>query len=212
MTPSKNRGLCVLVTLAALSVGAQAQTYSFTPFETGGISDPNSLTPISLNATLSQSGTSVDVVITNDSIPSNGWVTPWKPTVTKIAFDDEINLLPAPTYSNTPPIVEFHVDNTVNIPGSNNIGFNTTYGFRADPPPTTIGLDPGEQFTVTFGNTSIKELKKAINSGDVRIALHVQQIGENAEDSASYVTMVPEPSSVMLIGLAGFAGLLRRKR
>lgn len=210
MTPLRKRGLSLLLAVAALSTSAFAQTYTFSAFETSGISDPDLLIPINLNATLSTNGTSVDVTISNDSTPGDGWITSEIPTITKIAFDDDAGLLPKPTYSNNPPTVVFNADDTVNIPGSNNIGFATTYGFTADPPPTYTGIDPGEHFVVSFENTDIKDLRKAISSGDIRIAIHVQQIGEN--DSASFVSVVPEPSSAMLIGLASLTCLLRRKR
>jgi len=210
MTPLIKRGLNLLA-IATLVTSAQAQTYNFTAFETGGISDPNSLTPINLNATLSQNGTSLEITITNDSAPGDGWVTSTVPTITKIAFEDDNRLFPSPTFANTPPNVVFNANNSVNIPGSNNIGFMTTYGFTADPPPTTTGIDPGEQFVLSFSNTTVASAIKAINSGELRIGLHVQQIGEN-DGSASFVTTVPEPSSMLLIGLAGFVGLLRRRR
>ena len=211
MTPLKKWGICSLLAITALSTSAFAQTYNFTAFETGGISDPTSLSPIKLKATLSQNGTSLDVVITNESQPGDGWVTSSVPTVTKIAFDDGAGVLPSPTFANNPPNVVFNADNSVNIPGSNNIGFVTTYGFNADPPPTTTGIDPGEQFIITFANTSVSDAVKAFEGGALRIAAQVQQIGRN-DESASFVTVVPEPSTTLLASMAGMLVLLRRKR
>ena len=118
MTPLLKRGLGLLSILTALSLGAHAQSYNFTAFETDGISNPADLDTINLNATLLQNGTSVDVIISNDSTPGDGWVTSEVPTITKIAFDDDSGLLPSPTFANNPPDVVFNTDNSVNIPGS----------------------------------------------------------------------------------------------
>lgn len=201
----------IFLAAATLCTSIQAQTYNMTAFETGGISDPDVLTPININATLSQNGTSLDVTISNDSTPGDGWITSTVPTVTKIGFDVDGVGLPTPTFANNPPNIIFNADNSVNIPGSNNISFNTTYGFKADPPPTTTGIDPGETFVVTFANTTVAQAVKAIHDGDMRIAVHVQQIGKN-DQSASFVTVVPEPTSAMLVGLAGLLSLVRRRR
>ena len=140
------------------------------------------------------------------------------PTITKIAFDDDNGTLPSPSFANTPPSVAFHANDSVNIPGSNNINFDTTYGFSADPPPTTTGIDPGEQFVISFGNTSVVDIILAMSSGELRIGVHVQQIGNN-DGSASFVTTtsgpvtsVPEPSSALLLSFAGLSCLMRRKR
>lgn len=211
MKPYQRWGFSLIAAAAAALSPAQAQTYSFTAFETSGVGDPGALAPIQLNATLSQNGTSLDVIISNDSQPGDGWVTSTVPTVTKMSFDDDAAILPAPTFANNPPNVAFHTNNSVNIPGSNNIGFDTTYGFSADPPPTTTGIDPGEQFVVTFANLTAAEFANAVENGDLRIATHVQQIGKG-DWSASYVTQVPEPSSALLVGLGGVLALVRRRR
>ena len=206
-----NKWATSLLAAASTCACLQAQTYSFTTFETGGVGDSGALAPIQLNATLSQNGTSLNVIISNDSQPGDDWVTSTVPTVTKISFDDNASILPSPTFANNPPNVVFHANNSVNIPGSNNIGFDTTYGFSADPPPTTTGIDPGEQFVVSFANLTADEFAKAVNSGDLRIAMHVQQIGKG-DWSASYVTQVPEPSSSLLVGIGGILTLIRRRR
>lgn len=72
-------------------------------------------------------------------------------------------------------------------------------------------IDPNESLRITFSNSSVDTLVTSVRSGDLRIATHVQQIGIN-DDSAAYVTSIPEPSSTFLLGLAGFAPLARRKR
>lgn len=203
-----------LASLAFLFTSAHAQTFSFCVFESSDISDTSLLTPIHINATLTQNGDAVAILIMNDSIPGDDWVTSEVPTITKIAFDDDSGLsLPAPTFSNGPPDVIFGVDNSLNIPGSNNIGFTTTYGFTADPPPTTTGLDPGEALLVSFADTDIAALEQAINNGDLRIAVHVQQIGSaSTDDGASFVNKIPEPSSTILMGIAALIGISVRKR
>lgn len=202
-----------IVSLAFLFTSAHAQTFSFCVFESSDISDTSLLTSIHINATLTQNGDAVDILIMNDSIPGDDWVTSEVPTITKIAFDDDSGLsLPTPTFSNAPG-VSFGIDDGVNIPGSNNIGFTTTYGFTADPPPTTTGLDPGEALLVSFADTNIAALEQAMNNGDLRIAVHVQQIGSaSTDDGASFVNKIPEPSSTILMGIAALIGISVRKR
>lgn len=204
----------VLASLVFLFTSAHAQTFSFCVFESSDISGTSLLTSIHINATLTQNGDAVDILIMNDSIPGDDWVTSEVPTITKIAFDDDSDLsLPAPTFSNSPPDVIFGIDNSLNIPGSNNIGFTTTYGFIADPPPTTTGLDPGEALLVSFADTNIAALEQAMNNGDLRIAVHVQQIGSASTDyGASFVNKIPEPSSTILMGIAALIGISVRKR
>lgn len=106
--------------------------------------------------------------------------------------------------------VSFVSDGNLNLPGGNNIGFDVETAFTAVPPPTLYGLDPGESIVFLFSNTAYDALVASLVSGDFRIAMHVQQIGINGQDSAAFVN-VPEPTSAML-GLLGTLLLMRRRR
>jgi uncharacterized protein (TIGR03382 family) len=71
-------------------------------------------------------------------------------------------------------------------------------------------LDPGESVVFLFSGTVYDALVASLVSGDLRIAMHVQQFGSSGQDSASFVN-VPEPTSAVL-GLLGALVLLRRRR
>lgn len=185
-----------------------AFTYDFSVFENADDAD---VSPISIQGTLTQNGDDVDLTISNTS--SGGWATNDIPTITQIAFDDANGQLDSTGASATTD-VEFAANDST-LPGGNNIDFETTFGYKAVPPPTTKGIDPGESYTVTIGNIdtsqlTVADLQQLIELGDLSVGLHVQQVGADGEFSVSYV--IPEPSSAMLMSLAGFAIFLRRKR
>jgi hypothetical protein len=98
----------------------------------------------------------------------------------------------------------------MNLPGGNTIAFVTDYGYDANPPPTKLGIDPGEALVLKFINTPLAAFTGASGS---RIGLHVQQIGDCFADSATFIntTVVPEPATLSLVALSGLA-LFRRRR
>jgi len=93
-----------------------------------------------------------------------------------------------------------------NLPGGNNITFNTAQSFKANPSPVKNGIDVGESLIFQFNSTP-----------DVgRVGLHIQSIGDQ-DASASYVssvnaTVVPEPSVGVMMGVVGLSLILRRRK
>ena len=129
--------------------------------------------------------------------------------VTSFAIQDANGVLSQPLTS-----ADWAIQNSINIPASSNINFETTFGFKALPPPTRNGINAGEDLLITLMDEDINDIIYAFNSGNIRIAMHVQSIGADAI-SSSYVTrttITPEPSTPMLLGLAGVCLLLFRKR
>ena len=113
-----------------------------------------------------------------------------------------------------------------NLPGGNTLTphFQTTTGLSADSdsPVRSYGINPGEWLGIVVNlvsGRSIDDLLAALESGVVRIGLHVQSIGPTGE-SDSFVTgppprppQVPDASATaMLLGVAllGLEGLRRR--
>ena len=137
------------------------------------------------------------------------------PSITQIGFDDEFNLISSqPSIINFPPNVEFSIKNSLNISGSNNILFDTKYGFVADPPPVTNGIDIGEYIQIIINDLTEEEFRNGIEKQQIRIAFHIQSIGSNKE-SAGYVnrrTIVPEPTVILLAIMALTLGLIKRRR
>jgi uncharacterized protein (TIGR03382 family) len=100
------------------------------------------------------------------------------------------------------------------LPGGNSCAppFIATQGFSSDsnPPSQPNGVNPGEWVTVRFdlinGRTYAQTLA-ALDTGELRIGIHVQ--GFATGNSESFV--LPSPSAAAILGLAGLAGLRRRR-
>ena len=113
------------------------------------------------------------------------------------------------------PGVEFTIDNSVkppNPPEWNEYGglwwSVTVAATAADDPGPKNGINPGECLELELSYNSTSTLTDLILSGDVQVATHVINIGE---DSDTFVA-VPEPTSAMLLGVAAAAiGFARRR-
>lgn len=210
--------LWLMIPLIGSANLALGQTIDFNPYETGGISNLGDLDAIMIQATFNQLGSDLEIILLNSSTPGDDWITSEVPTITKIAFDDNrgnasTGFIDGLSFEDSPKDVDFNLDNSVNIPGSNNINFSTVYGVTASPPPTKTGIDPGEQIRFILKNAQASEALKLVQNDQLRIAIHVQQIGLG-DDSASFVSgsSIPEPTSSALMGLAGLGLLLKRRR
>jgi hypothetical protein len=156
-------------------------------------------------------GNTVTFTFTNTAVvPSN---------IAEIYFDDN-NLLSFNSFvtqtgtnyalGGTPP----------NLPGGNSItpafSANTALTVSANPGPPANGINAAtDVLTVSYNllnGATFTDLVDALNSGDLRLGLHVRSIGEN-EDSDSFVSevVIPLPTTAGLAGL-GLAGLAVRRR
>lgn len=113
--------------------------------------------------------------------------------------------------------VDFSTDKTKNVPGGNgnDTGFTTDVSALAVKNGTgKSGIDQGESatFIFTIVDPSFNVIE-ALNNEELRIALQVQGIGGNDGGSDSYIAVVPEPATMLLLGagLIGIAGLGRKK-
>ena len=149
-------------------------------------------------------------------------------TITDVYFDDGTLLDLAGLIDNDDsyngrighPGVDFTIGaDPANLPGGSLINppFQVSLGFSADsdPPPPSSGVEPPDEWLgVVFlldggGNGDVYDVLDELDIGILRIGIHVQSFNGVDGDSESFVN-VPEPASMLLLGLGGLA--LRRKR
>ncbi len=92
-----------------------------------------------------------------------------------------------------------------NLPGGNSLSppFNATFHATADPPPSHNGVNPYEALGVLFalqGGLSWDDVIGALNSGDLRIGIHVQAFQGGYSESFVNNGVVPEPAAILLVG------------
>mgnify|MGYP001248640582 CR=1 FL=1 len=106
------------------------------------------------------------------------------------------------------------------LPGGGAFNSGNTAYFTADSdsPVSHNGINAASewltlQFNLRTGKT-LNDVLNAMNAGLLQVGLHVQAIGTRG-DSASYVSVVPEPGfyGLLSLGLAGlYAAVARRRR
>lgn len=215
---------CASLVFAALNTTARAQSTGTFELITPNF-DESLLESVGFSYTLSQgvNANTFNFTLANlSNSTSSSWVNGTRPTITNIYFDDsQLGLL------STPAIVGFQIqppDNSVSysvgtpgtgaLPGGNNVDFEESFSFLTNPPPSKSGIDPGEWLTVSFqSSNSYQDILAALTAGELRIGMHVQEIGTKGL-SASFVSTppVPEPGGALLLGVVGMIALLRRRR
>jgi hypothetical protein len=156
-------------------------------------------TGISLSVELIQTQNSeLKLLVINDSTIQS--------VITQIAFEDLSSILSQPTIPS-----QWDIDNSANIPGSNNISFNTDYGLKSKPSPIQNGIASGEQIEIILPNVNKSDVLYGFENGTIKMAVHVQSIGSNST-SASYTSLIPEPTSTMLSALGMGLILFRRTK
>ncbi len=136
-------------------------------------------------------------------------------SVADIYFDDG-TLLGISQVINSPGVVFSQLASPPNLPDAALLDpdFVTTTGFSADsdPPASPNGINRDESLTIVFDLMAgglLSDVINELNDGTLRIGLHVQSFPDgNSENMVN----VPEPASLMLLGLGSLVLARRRRR
>lgn len=198
--------LCAGFAVALLSVNASAVTYGFQCI-TGNVAGDCAIGEAQLSVDVT-GPTSGQVLFTFSNVGSEA------SSVAEVYFDD--GSLGGPPTLIQGSGVSFTVGNAnpSNLPGGNSVGFTATQEFSADAgnQAPTDGLNPGETLGILFniqGGLTLADVLNDLNSGAIRIGLHV--IAFESGKSASFVNAVPLPAAAWLF-LSALAGLFGLKR
>ncbi len=88
-----------------------------------------------------------------------------------------------------------------------------SFAMDSDKPVNAMGIDPGEWLTAVYSvnqGTTVYDIEQEILNGDLRVGFHVQAFGDGA--SASFVNVVPEPATILLLGLGSLAFIKKFKK
>ncbi len=181
-----------------------ATIYPFTIFTNNGNfnDDPG----INIYMDVTNGGSVAEFTFYNDSTIQN--------SVTNIYFDD------GPIIGSTMNIINgpgtlFAEDGPTNLPSGNTIGFSADREFNigAEPAPPANGINnigAGEWATVQLDlvGFTLQDVLNALNDTSLRVGIHIQDFTDGSSESA---VNVPEPATMVLLGLGGLA-LLRKRR
>jgi hypothetical protein len=105
-----------------------------------------------------------------------------------------------------------------NLPGANNAvpPFDASFSVGANAPVPLDGVNPGETLTVTFNLATGQTFANAItalNSGALRVGIHVQGFASGGSEGFVNGGVIPEPGTFALVagGLVSL-GVARRRR
>lgn len=147
-------------------------------------------------------------------------------SITQIYWDDATDALSSIfgiDVGTTSPGVSYTVSNNPgNLPQGNNINFNEEFKVQATNQGgvSNNGVNINEMLGVLFNYSgSFGDVETALNSGSLRIGMHVQSIDSANDGSDSFVntpgTNEPVPEPLTILGSAtalGIGGLLKRQQ
>lgn len=138
-------------------------------------------------------------------------------SVTQIYFDNGSGSFLSALALGTQTGVDFSIGGSPpNLPAGNTVSFTADYLATADSPVAPNGINSATDSLQLLGTGTLANIIAGLTSGDLRIGLHVQAIGQLG-GSDSYVTggtpsAVPVPMSAWLFASGlGFFAIARRR-
>lgn len=142
-------------------------------------------------------------------------------SIADIYFDDDVPLMTWSSFSQMDTnFVSFSEGSSPpDLPGGNSYNFSSDYSYDSDAPTQPNGVNPGEVLGIVFDYTvgnGLDQIIAALNDDSLSVGIHVQGFASGGSESfvsASATNPVPEPASMVLlgIGLLGIAGISRKK-
>lgn len=145
-------------------------------------------------------------------------------SITQVYFDDNSGILSGfspwdPFFDYDDPGVDFSTGASPgNLPGGDPFGFAADFSAGSESPVQPNGVNPTETLGIRFdleSGISFDNVVAAINSGALRIGIHVQGFASDGSESfiTSNISSVPEPAAMLLLGggLICFAVVGRKK-
>jgi hypothetical protein len=135
--------------------------------------------------------------------------------ISKVFFDDNINYLSGPSvnFSNIGQVGFMRGASNDQLPQGGN-DFTTDYAFSRVGPGNEYGIQGGEKLGLSFV-ANYNNVLAALNSGELKIGLHVQALPNGASDSyiSSNTQDTPEPLTMLAAGAAvGFGTMFKKQR
>jgi hypothetical protein len=199
---------CLAIGLVTVGSSADAATIGFTKITNNGPDDVSS----QLFADVTDSAGKVLFQFSNTG--------PLDSFIGQIYFDDDNSLLSNMTVlDDTNPETSLGVSflstaTPANLPAGNSISpeFSADFASGADNPAPSNGVNPTEMVGILFDGTLANVLAD-LNSGALRLGLHVQGIGQTGNSDA--FVSVPEPGTalhaMMLLAMASLPAWRRRR-
>lgn len=194
------------LSLLLFVTSASAEVFTFLRVTNNNIEDLSS--QLSVNVTDAGSGQVSFQFLNNVGIASS---------VTQIYFDNGAGAYLTALALGTQTGVDFSIGGAPpDLPGGNAVSFSANYRATADAPVSPNGINSATDSLQLLGSGLFANVIAGLTSGDLRIGLHIQSIGQR-DGSDSYVTggtpsAVPVPMSAWLFASGlGFFAIARRR-
>lgn len=133
-----------------------------------------------------------------------------------IYFDDG-SLLGIASIENGPGTSFSQYAKPGNLPGGNlldpNFVAEREFSVDSDPPVASDGINPPDEWLkITFNlinGGTLEDVVQELNTGVLRVGIHIIDLPDGSSESA---IAVPEPASILLLGLGGLALLKKRRK